>query len=56
MRHMWLGYVSAALLFVSSSATPHNVDGADRIARVGLIGWLGLAAWIILCSIALLGL
>ncbi|MEU2038931.1 hypothetical protein [Nocardia niwae] len=53
--HAWLGYVSAALLFVSSSAGPYNVEGAGRIAVVGLIGWLGWAAWIIFCSVAMLG-
>ncbi|MGY2011336.1 hypothetical protein ACW9HC_30550 [Nocardia gipuzkoensis] len=53
--HAWLGYASAALLFVSSSAGPYNVDGTNRIAVVGLIGWLGWVAWIIACSVALLG-
>ncbi|MGK8523769.1 hypothetical protein ACRS6B_20505 [Nocardia asteroides] len=50
----WLGYLSAALLFVSSSAGPYNVDGTNRIAVTGLIGWLGWTAWIIACSVALL--
>ncbi|WP_024803382.1 hypothetical protein [Nocardia sp. BMG51109] len=52
--HAWLGYVSAALLFVSSSASPHNVEGTNRIALAGLVGWLGWAAWIVVYSIALL--
>ncbi|NEW47066.1 hypothetical protein GV794_21980 [Nocardia cyriacigeorgica] len=50
----WLGYVSAALLFVSSSAAPFNVDGTNRLGPVGLIGWLGWAAWIVGCSVELL--
>jgi hypothetical protein len=54
--HMWLGYASAALLFLSSSASPYNVDGANRIALVGLIGWLGWITWIVAYSITLLRL
>ncbi|MEU7768997.1 hypothetical protein AB0B25_28400 [Nocardia sp. NPDC049190] len=54
--HAWLGYVSSALLFLSSSSGPYNADGANRIAVVGLIGWLGWVAWIVACSIALLRL
>ncbi|GAB2691958.1 2-oxoglutarate/malate transporter [Nocardia thraciensis] len=53
--HAWLGYVSAALLFVSSSASPYNVDGTNRIAAVGLVGWLGWAAWIVAYAVELLG-
>ncbi|WP_084510830.1 hypothetical protein [Nocardia lijiangensis] len=53
--HGWLGYLSAALLFVSSSASPYNVEGTSRTALLGLLGWLGWIAWIIACSIALLG-
>ena len=53
---MWLGYASAALLFLSSSASPYNVDGTNRIALVGLIGWLGWIAWIVVYSIILLHL
>ncbi|WP_280492822.1 hypothetical protein [Nocardia asiatica] len=37
------------------SAAPHNVDGTNRVAVVGLIGRLGWVAWIIACSVALLG-
>jgi len=54
--HAWLGYASAALLFLSSSASPYNVEGANRIALVGLIGWLGWIAWIVAFSITLLRL
>ena len=54
--HAWLGYASAALLFLSSSASPYNVHGANRTALVGLIGWLGWAAWIVAYSITLLRL
>ncbi|WP_433263417.1 hypothetical protein ACQPZF_32145 [Actinosynnema sp. CS-041913] len=54
--HAVLGYVSAALLFLSSSASPHNADGAHRGAVLGLVGWLGWAAWIVACSITLLRL
>ncbi|WP_281370865.1 hypothetical protein [Nocardia barduliensis] len=43
------------MLFISSSAGPYNVDGTNRVAVAGLIGWLGWAAWIIACSVALLG-
>jgi hypothetical protein len=53
---IWLGYASAALLFLSSSASPYNADGANRIALVGLIGWLGWIAWIVAYSIILLHL
>lgn len=54
--HMWLGYASAALLFLSSSASPYNVDGTNRLSLVGLIGWLGWIAWIVVYSIILLRL
>jgi len=54
--HAWLGYVSAALLFVSSAASPYNVDSTNRISLVGLIGWLGWIAWIVTYSIILLRL
>ncbi|MQA96246.1 MAG: hypothetical protein GEV11_16955 [Streptosporangiales bacterium] len=54
--HAWLGYLSAALLFVSSSASPYNTDGNNRIGLAGLIGWLGWAAWIVAYSITLLRL
>ncbi|NEW51834.1 hypothetical protein GV792_17480 [Nocardia cyriacigeorgica] len=50
----WLGYVSAAIFFVSSSAAPFNVDSTNRLGPVGLIGWLGWAAWIVGCSVELL--
>ncbi|MDA3649291.1 hypothetical protein LZ318_14940 [Saccharopolyspora indica] len=53
--HAWLGYASAALLFVSSSASPYNADARNRIAVTGLIGWLGWAAWIVIASVVLLG-
>ncbi|MBB6550953.1 hypothetical protein [Nonomuraea rubra] len=54
--HAWLGWISAALLFVSSMAAPYNAGGTNRIAVTGLIGWLGWAAWIVVYSITLLGL
>ncbi|MCF6471887.1 hypothetical protein FAF44_26360 [Nonomuraea sp. MG754425] len=53
--HAWLGWISAALLFVSSTAAPYNSDSTNRIAVTGLLGWLGWAAWIVVYSIALLG-
>ncbi|WP_040835611.1 hypothetical protein [Nocardia brevicatena] len=53
--HGWLGYLSAALLFVSSSASPYNTEGTNRTALLGLVGWLGWIAWIIIAGIALLG-
>lgn len=52
--HAWLGYISAALLFVSSSLAPYNANGANRTAAVGLLGWLGWAAWIVVYSVYLL--
>jgi hypothetical protein len=52
----WLGYVSAALLFLSSSASPYNVEGANRLSLVGLVGWLGWITWIVTYSITLLRL
>lgn len=54
--HAWLGYASTALLFVSSAAAPYNVDGTNRIAITGLIGWLGWATWIVAYGVALLNL
>ncbi|MBB4929634.1 hypothetical protein F4561_000454 [Lipingzhangella halophila] len=54
--HAILGYLSAALLFVSSCASPYNVDGTNRIALAGLIGWLGWITWIVGYSVILLGL
>jgi sterol desaturase/sphingolipid hydroxylase (fatty acid hydroxylase superfamily) len=52
----WLAYASAALLFISASASPYNTDGNNRIALAGLIGWLGWATWIVACSITLIQL
>ncbi|WP_433664078.1 2-oxoglutarate/malate transporter [Nocardia sp. CA-128927] len=52
--HSWLGYISAALLFVASATSPYNADGANRTALIGFLGWLGWAGWIIACSVALL--
>ncbi|MFE9577731.1 hypothetical protein ACFYO1_15180 [Nocardia sp. NPDC006044] len=52
--HAWLGYVSAALLFVSAMASPYNANGASRLAPIGLIGWLGWATWIVAYSITLI--
>lgn len=49
-----LGYVSAALLFVSSSASPYAAEGANRLAPVGLVGWLGWLTWIVAYSVTLL--
>jgi hypothetical protein len=54
--HAALGYAGAALLFISSLASPYNVDGANRLGLAGLIGWLGWAAWIVAYSITLLRL
>lgn len=54
--HAWLGYLSAALLFLSSMAGPYNVDGTNRVAVIGLIGWFGWAAWIVAYSITLLSI
>lgn len=54
--HVWLGYVSALLLFLSSSAAPYNVNGTNRFSLVGLIGWLGWVTWIVVYSIILLNL
>ncbi|MFI0421322.1 hypothetical protein [Spongiactinospora sp. 9N601] len=54
--HAWLGWISAALLFVSSMAAPYNADHTNRIAVTGLLGWLGWAAWIVVYSIALMGI
>jgi hypothetical protein len=52
--HAWLGYASAALLFVSSSAAPCNVDGTNRLAPVGLAGWLGWVTWVVAGGVTLL--
>lgn len=52
--HAWLGYVGAALLFISSSASPYNIGRTNRIALTGLVGWLGWIAWIVVYSITLL--
>jgi hypothetical protein len=52
--HTGLGYASAALLFVSSSASPYNAGGTHRIAVVGLVGWLGWIVWIVVYSTTLL--
>lgn len=54
--HAVLGYASAALLFVSSSAGPYNFDATNRISLVGLVGWLGWATWIVTFSVVLLRL
>ncbi|MEU5760028.1 2-oxoglutarate/malate transporter [Nocardia sp. NPDC047648] len=54
--HIGLGYVSAALLFISAAASPYNAEGTSRLAPIGLIGWLGWAGWIIAYSIALIRL
>ncbi|MBF6172300.1 hypothetical protein [Nocardia blacklockiae] len=52
--HAWLGYASAALLFVAASAGPYNVEGTHRIALAGLVGWLGWIGWIVVYSVLLL--
>ncbi|WP_410640355.1 hypothetical protein [Amycolatopsis sp. lyj-346] len=52
--HVWLGYVSAALLFVSASAAPYHVDGTNRLAPIGLAGWLGWATWVVAGGVTLL--
>lgn len=52
--HMALGYGSAALLFVSSSASPYNTEEHSRMGLIGLIGWLGWIIWIVTCSITLI--
>lgn len=54
--HVALGYASAALLFLSSSTTPYNTTGANRIGLVGLVGWLGWISWIVAYSITLIRL
>lgn len=54
--HAWLGYASAALLFLSSSAAPYSADGANRLSPLGLVGWLGWITWVVACGITLLGL
>ncbi|HET6706173.1 hypothetical protein [Amycolatopsis sp.] len=54
--HAWLGYVSAALLFVSASAAPYHVDGTNRVAPAGLAGWLGWITWIVAGGVTLLTL
>ncbi|MFJ4657782.1 hypothetical protein ACIP5Y_41505 [Nocardia sp. NPDC088792] len=51
-----VGYLSAALLFLSSSAAPYNATATSRLAFLGGIGWLGWATWIIANSIALVRL
>jgi hypothetical protein len=53
---VWLGYTSAALLFLSASLSPYNAAGRTRLALVGLIGWLGWVGWIVVYSIILLRL
>ncbi|MEU4341837.1 2-oxoglutarate/malate transporter [Nocardia sp. NPDC023852] len=50
----WLGYGSAALLFVASSASAYNAAGTSRTALIGLVGWLGWIVWIVASSITLL--
>jgi hypothetical protein len=52
--HAWLGYASAALLFISSLATPYTVDRRSRTSAFGLVGWLGWVVWIVVYSITLL--
>jgi hypothetical protein len=54
--HAGVGYVSAALLFLSSSASPYSADGTHPLGLAGLIGWLGWATWIVTWSVVLLGL
>ncbi|WP_326692453.1 hypothetical protein OIE63_38550 [Streptomyces sp. NBC_01795] len=54
--HAGVGYVSAALLFLSASASPYGADGTHRLAPAGLIGWLGWATWLVTWSVVLLGL
>ncbi|MGP4103768.1 hypothetical protein [Nonomuraea sp. KM90] len=50
----YLGYLSAALLVVSSLAAPYNVEGGNRLGLAGLIGWLGWISWIVAYSVTLL--
>lgn len=51
-----IGYLSAALLSLSSSAAPYNVTATSRLSILGGIGWLGWATWIVANSLALLRL
>ncbi|MFE3193874.1 hypothetical protein ACFXHA_33070 [Nocardia sp. NPDC059240] len=48
-----LGYVSAALLFVSASISPYNASGTGKGAFIGFVGWLGWAAWIVAAGVTL---
>ncbi|MFI6955291.1 2-oxoglutarate/malate transporter [Nocardia sp. NPDC050408] len=52
--HASLGYVSAALLFISASTSPYNANGTSRGALIGLIGWLGWVSWILVYCVELL--
>ncbi|MGP3930122.1 hypothetical protein [Nonomuraea sp. KM88] len=54
--HAWLGYISAAVLFIAASASPYNVDGGNRLWQAGLIGAFGWGIWIATWSVTLLRL
>ncbi|GAB2515097.1 2-oxoglutarate/malate transporter [Nocardia heshunensis] len=49
-----LGYVSAALLFVSASISPYNATGTAKGGFIGFVGWLGWAAWIVAAGVTLI--
>ncbi|WP_053174931.1 hypothetical protein [Nonomuraea sp. SBT364] len=53
--HAWLGYLTAALMAVFSSATPYTLGGTGRFALAGLVAAFGWAAWIVSYGIVLLG-
>ncbi|PXY37648.1 hypothetical protein [Prauserella flavalba] len=42
-----------AIALLGFTVAPYTVDGTNRIAITGLIGWLGWATWIVAYGVTL---
>ncbi|MFD6752232.1 hypothetical protein [Micromonospora gifhornensis] len=52
--HAGIGFVAAALLFVTATTSPYGVGGVNPLALFGLVGWLLWLVWIVAYSIILI--
>ncbi len=52
--HAGIGFVAAALLFVTATTSPYGVGGVNPLALLGLVGWLLWLVWIVAYSIVLI--
>ena len=52
--HAATGFLAAALLFVSATASPYGVGDVNPLAVLGLAGWILWLVWIVAYSIVLM--